>query len=118
MVLSDIESVRAFVQEKIQSLPRIEEKLESTNTKVTYLVRKVNQLSKAQVGAGINALTQDRLMRVAEKLRNLGLTIEYSDGRGYIKLKALDQRGLDNLKRMNTVFPISMIESYLENAVR
>ena len=115
MALSDIDNVRAFVQEKFKTLPRIEEKLESTNTKILYLVRKVNQLSKAQHGAGTNALTQERLIRVAEKLRDLGLTIEYTDGRGYLKLKPLDQRGLDTLKRLSTVFPISMLEGFLEN---
>jgi len=116
MALSDIENVRAFVQEKFRTLPRIEEKLESTNNKILYLVRKVNQLSKAQGGAGINALTQERLMRVAEKLRDMGIAIEYTDGRGYIKLKALDQRGVDTLKRISTVFPISMVESFLDNS--
>jgi len=116
MVLNDIDSVRAYVQEKIQTLPRIEERLDSANTKIQYLVRKVNLLSKAQTGAGINAMTQERLMRLAEKLRNLGLTIEYSDGLGYVKLKALDQRGLNILKRMNDVFPVSMIESFIENS--
>ncbi len=116
MVPNDIDNVRAYVQEKIQTLPRIEERLDSANTKIQYLVRKVNLLSKAQTGAGANALTQERLMRLAEKLRNLGLTIEYSYGRGYIKLKPLDQRGLDILKRMNDVFPVSMIESFIDNS--
>jgi len=115
MVLHDIESVRAYVREKVGALPRIEERLDSTNTKIQYLVKKVNRLSKAQTGADVNALTQERLMLLAEKLRRLGLTIEYTDGFGYIKLKALDTRGLDNLKRLNDVFPISMIESFIEN---
>ena len=117
MALSDIDNVRAFVQEKFKTLPRIEEKLESTNTKILYLVRKVNQLSKAQGVAGSNsALTQERLMRVAEKLRDMGLTIEYTDSRGFLKLKALDQRGLDVLKRMSTVYSIEMIEGFLDNS--
>jgi hypothetical protein len=115
MALSDIDNVRAFVQEKFKTLPRIEEKLESTNTKILYLVRKVNQLSKAQSVGGNNALTQERLMRVAEKLRDMGLTIEYTDSRGFLKLKALDQRGLDVLKRMSTVYSIEMIEGFLDN---
>ena len=115
MALSDIDNVRAFVQEKFKTLPKIEEKLESANTRILYLVRKVNQLSKAQGVSGTAALTQERLMRVAEKLRDMGLTIEFTDGRGFLKLKALDQRGLDNLKRLSTVFPIAMIESFLEN---
>ncbi len=115
MVQSDLSNENAFIQEKIQSLPRIERKLESTNKKIVYLVKRINQLSKTQNGGGIEALTQERLIRVAEKLRNLGLLIEYSDGRGYLKLKAIDQKGLDTLKRLNTVFPISIIESFLDN---
>ena len=96
--------------------PRIEEKLESQNTKITYLVRKINMLSKAQAtGAGVNAVTQERLMQVAEKLRRLGVSVEYSDGLGYLKLKAYDQKGLDTIKKMNTIFPISLVESFLEN---
>jgi len=95
---------------------RIEEKLESQNTKITYLVKKINRLTKAQAtGAGVNAVTQERLLRIAEKLRRLGLIIEYSDGMGFLKLKAHDQKGLDAIKKMNTIFPISMVESFLEN---
>jgi hypothetical protein len=115
MTASDIENVKAYVHDKFQSLPRIEEKLESTNNKITYLVKKVNQLSKAQGTSSSQSLTSERLKGIAEKLRDIGLVIEYTDGRGYMKLKALDQRGIDNLKRMNTLFPASMVESYLEN---
>jgi hypothetical protein len=118
MVLNDIEGVRRLVDEKMQRLPRLEEKLESANTKILYLVKRINQLSKARSGAGINAPTQERLMRIAERLRDLGVIIEYTDGRGYAKLKPLDSRGTDCLKRMSTVFPISLIESYLENVER
>ncbi len=115
MVANDTKDGMTFVERKIASLPLIEEKLESANTRITYLVKKLNRLSKASEGAGINALTQDRLLRVAEKLRDLGVIIDYSDGRGYLKLKAVDQKGLDTMKKINTIFPISVIESYLDN---
>jgi len=113
----DDNNVRAFIPSN-GKLPKIEEKIESQNTKITYLVRKINRLSKAQTtGAGINAVTQERLLTVAEKLRSLGIAIEFSDGLGYLKLKAYDQKGLDTIKKLNTMFPISMVESFLENIV-
>jgi hypothetical protein len=113
MVITDIESVRKYVQEKMGCLPRIEEKLDSNSQKILYLVRRISQLTKSRV-AGDNALTQDRLIRIVERLRQIGLTVEYTDGRGYVKLKATDQRGLDSIKKMNTVFPASLIESFLD----
>ena len=117
MVMNDIEGVRRLVDERMRRLPRLEEKLESANHKILYLVKRLNQLSKARSSAGIDAPTQERLMRLAEKLRDLGIVIEYTDGRGYAKLKALDSRGTDAIKRMNTIFPISLIESYVENVL-
>jgi hypothetical protein len=116
MVTSDMDNVRQYVQEKMESLPRIEEKLESYNTKILYLVKRINNLSKVK-GADDAEVTPDRLKRVVERLGHLGLMVEYSDGRGFVKLKAVDQKGLDTIKRMNTVFPISMIESFLDNVV-
>jgi len=115
MVLSDIDSVRRYVQEKVSRLPRIEEKLESNNTKILYLIKRINQLSKTRSDGDATGVTQERLLRVVEKLRQMGLMVEYTDGRGYVKLKANDQRGLDNIKRLNTIFPLSMIESFLDN---
>ena len=117
MVVSDIDNVRRYVQEKMAALPRIEERLESNATRIQYLVKRVEQLSKARADQGVDGITQQRLLRVVEKLRNIGLMVEYTDGRGYVKLKAVDQRGLDNLKRINTIFPISLIESFLDNVV-
>ncbi|HDS30567.1 MAG TPA: hypothetical protein ENN67_05925 [Firmicutes bacterium] len=118
MVHKDIDGVRQQVDDKMQRLPRLEEKLESANTRILYLVKRVNQLSKYRGDGAGSAPTQERLMRVAEKLRDLGVIIEYTDGRGYAKLKALDSRGNDCLKRMSTVFPLSLIESYLDNVER
>jgi hypothetical protein len=115
MVISDIENVRRYVQDRMGCLPRIEEKLESTSTKIQYLLKRIDQLSKARVAHGDNNLSQQRLLRVVERLRKIGLMVEYTDGRGYVKLKAVDQIGLDTIKRMNTLFPISLIESYLDN---
>lgn len=116
MAISDIENVRRFVQEKMACLPRIEEKLESNNNKILYLIKRINQLARSRAG-GETSITQERLLRVVERLRKIGLVIEYTDGRGYVKLKALDQRGLDNLKKINTIFPISLIESFLDNVI-
>ncbi len=118
MVPNDIDQVRRFINEKMQRLPRIEEKLESTHNKILYLVKRINQLSKARGGISASVPTQERLMSIAEKLRDLGIIIEYTDGRGYAKLKALDQRGIDMIKKMNTVFPLSLIESFLENVAK
>ena len=115
MVLSDIDSVRRYVQEKVGCLPRIEEKLESNHTKILYLIKRINQLSKARSNGDGSGVTQERLLRIVERLRQIGLLVEFTDGRGYVKLKAADQKGLDNIKRLNTIFPLSMIESFLDN---
>jgi hypothetical protein len=113
MVISDNESVRKYVQEKMAALPRLEEKLESNQNRILYLVKRIEQLSKSKTAK--EGLTQERLLNIVEKLRNIGLMVEYSDGRGFIKLKAVDQRGLDNLKKLNTIFQFTMIESFLDN---
>jgi hypothetical protein len=101
----------------VYSSPSIHEKLESTNNKILYLIKKVNQLSKS--GSGIAAVESDpdRLKNLAKKLAKIGLSIEYTDGRGCVKLRADDNRGLDNLKRLNTVFKIEVVESFIENVV-
>jgi hypothetical protein len=115
MVTHDIENVRKYVQERMGCLPRIEEKLESTSNKIQYLVRRIDHLSKNRNNGEDCALTNERLHRIVERLDRLGLIVEYTDGRGYVKLKAVEQRGLDAIKRMNTIFQISLIESYLDN---
>lgn len=98
------------------SSPSIHQKLESTNNKILYLIKKVHQLSKRN-GTGAETSDPDRLKNLARKLARVGLSIEYADGRGCIKLRADDNRGLDNLKRLNTIFKIEMVESFLENVV-
>jgi hypothetical protein len=116
MVSSDIGSHRTSMPGS-PGKPRIEEKLESTQNRLLYLIKKVNQLSKAQRNTGTGAVTKDRLMQCAERLRKAGLGIEHTDGRGFVKLRALDQKGLDNLKRLNTMFPMSLVESFLDNVI-
>jgi hypothetical protein len=111
----DIEKVRRYVQEKLQALPRIEEKLESNNNKILYLVKRINQLAKARSAAPDSTLTQQRLVRLAERLHRLGIIVEYADGRGCVKLRAVDQRGAEIIKRMNSVFPVHLVESFLES---
>lgn len=100
------------------STPNIREKLESTNNKILYLIRKVNQLSKSRNGQGGLTVDPERLRDLARKLGRIGLSIEYTDGHGCIKLRADDKRGLDNLKRLNTIFSIEAVESFLENVIR
>ncbi|MCX6646665.1 MAG: hypothetical protein NTY09_09945 [bacterium] len=96
--------------------PSIHEKLESTNNKILYLIKKVNQLSKSSIGSG-TVDDPDRLKNLARKLSKVGLSVEYTDGHGCIKLRADDNRGLDNLKRLNTIFKIEEVESFIENVV-
>jgi len=93
---------------------RLEEKLESNSHKILYLVKRINQLSKSRGGQSV-ILTKDRLLRLAERLRDRGVVIDYTDARGYAKLKAIDQRGIDTLKKLNAVFHIDQIESFLDN---
>lgn len=100
------------------SSPNIREKLESTNNKILYLIRKVNQLSKSRNGKDGSTVDPERMRVLARKLGRIGLSIEYTDGRGCIKLRADDKRGLDNLKRLNTIFSIETVESFLENVIR
>jgi hypothetical protein len=101
----------------VYTSPSIQEKLESTNNKILYLIKKVNQLSKSGSGTGAIDSDPDRLKNLARKLARIGLSIEYTDGRGCIKLRADDNRGLDNLKRLNTIFKIELVESFIENVV-
>ena len=94
---------------------RLEDKIESNNQKILYLVKRIRDLDKGRNGTKTNGVTSDRLRTVAEKLRDKGLMIEYADGRGYLKLKAVDQRGIDHLRKLNTLFTVDHIESFLEN---
>jgi len=114
MVNSDLERIKPTL---VTGPDRsdIEQKLESTHNKLLYLIKKVNQISRSRTTSSVDDLTQDRLIRAAERLRRAGLSIEYTDGRGYVKLKAIDQKGIDNLKKLNTIFSISLVESFLDN---
>lgn len=99
----------------VYSSPSIQEKLESTNNKILYLIKKVNQLSKSRNGTGVS--DPERLKNLDRQLAKVGMSIEYADGRGCVKLRADDKRGLDNLKRLNTIFKIDVVESFIENVV-
>jgi hypothetical protein len=116
MANGDIEKVKRYVEEQMQALPRIEEKLESNNNKILYLIKRLNQLAKARGAASEGTLTQQRLVRLAERLHRLGVVVEYADGRGCVKLRPIDQRGVETIKRLNMLFPVSLVESFLENA--
>ena len=115
MVLGDDKIARRPNGEKTDLLPKLEEKVESNSNKILYLIRKLNQISRVQNEPSAFALTQQKLIRIAEKLRTVGLVIEYTDGRGCLKLKPIDQKGIETLKKLNTIFPIQVVESFLEN---
>ena len=115
MVFSEEKKTDRVIGENIPLSSRLEEKVESNSNKILYLIRKLNQVSRTHNEPTAFALTQQKLIRIAEKLRTVGLVIEYTDGHGCLKLKAIDQKGVETLKKLNTVFPIQVVESFLEN---
>lgn len=110
-----LDRTRRIIQTQMNDSPRLEEKVESNSNKILYLVKRINQLSKS-IGTGSHpGMSQERIMRLAERLRDKGIVVEYTDARGVLKLKGVDRRGLDNIKKLSAHFMLEMVECWLEN---
>ena len=116
MVTGDIDGVRRYVQEKMDCLPRIEEKLESYNNKILYLVKRINQLQHARNGSGELGHTRATASscRATEGYRPDGRIHRRSRVR---KAESSRSARIGGDKKNEYDFPIGMIESFLDNVI-
>jgi hypothetical protein len=113
----EIEGIKKFLREKFRDLPKIESKLASQDHKITYLIKKLARMEgmdvEIEAPQPIESL-ETRLGNLKRILSDHGLEVTGFNELGYITLKPSNETGFDTLRKLNTVFHISTLETYFE----
>lgn len=109
-------------EDKAEAIPQLEGKIASHDKKIAYLFNKLARMD-AKKAVEIEAPVRDE--RIEEMLPDLkralihhGLEIAGFNEKGIIKLKPMNEAGFDTLRKLNTLFPISILETYFEQYLK
>jgi len=113
----EIEGMKRFIREKFRDLPKLESKLASQDHKISYLIKKLAKLEgmdiEEEIPVPVDSLDK-RLGSLKRALADHGLEIAGFNELGYIRLKPTNESGFDTLRKLNTLFHISILETYFE----
>jgi len=108
--------------DKAEAIPKLESKIASQDKKITYLI---NKLARMDAKKNVEIEAPVRAERIEEKLPDLkrvlinhGLEIAEFNEKGIIRLKPVNEAGFDTLRKLNTVFPLSILETYFEQYLK
>ena len=113
----EIEGMKRMIREKFRNLPKIESKLASQDHKIAYLIKKLARMEGVEIEEEIPAPVESLDMRLANLKRALadhGLEVAGFNETGYIRLKPANEAGFDTLRKLNTLFHISVLETFFE----
>ena len=117
----EIEGLKRFVKDKLRRLPGIESKVISQEQKISFLVKKLSKMSGEDFSSEIPEPIESKEEKITELKRALaenGLEVEGFDDAGFVKLKAVNEAGFFTLRKLNTIFHISTLESYFEQYIK
>ena len=113
----EIESIKRFIREKFRDLPKMESKLASQDHKISYLIKKLAKMEgmdiEEEIPVPVDSLDK-RLANLKRALADHGLEVVGFNELGYIRLKPSNEAGFDTLRKLNTLFHISILETYFE----
>lgn len=103
-------------------LPKLEGKIASQDKKIAYLFGKLSRMD-AKKDIEIEAprkvdLLEVRLADLKRVLFECGLELVGFNDNGIVRLKPTNEAGFDALRKLNTLFPIDVLECYFEQYLK
>ena len=103
-------------------LPKLENKIASQDKKIAYLISKFSKMDSKKDNE-IEAprkvdLLEGRLADLKRVLFDNGLELLGFSDCGIVRLKPTNEAGFDALRKLNTLFPIDILECYFEQYLK
>jgi len=103
-------------------LPKLEGKIASQDKKIAYLISKFTKMDATkdiEVEAPQKVdLLEGRLADLKRVLFDHGLELAGFNDNGIVHLKPTNEAGFDTLRKLNTLFPIDILEYYFEQYLK
>lgn len=108
--------------EVLSDLPKLESKIASQDKKIAYLISKFTRMD-ATKDVEIEAprevdLLEGRLSDLKRVLLDHGLELVGFNDKGIVRLKPANEAGFDTLRKLNTIFPVDILECYFEQFLK
>ncbi len=108
--------------EILGDLPKLESKIASQDKKIAYLISKFSKMdSKKNIEVEAPRkvdLLEGRLADLKRVLFDNGLELVGFNDKGIVRLKPTNEAGFDALRKLNTLFPIDILECYFEQYLK
>lgn len=103
-------------------LPKLDRKIASQDKKIAYLISKLSKMdSKKDIEVEAPRkvdLLERRLADLKRVLFDNGLELVGFNDNGIVRLKPTNEAGFDALRKLNTLFPIDILECYFEQYLK
>ena len=109
-------------EEVLSDLPKLDRKIASQDKKIAYLISKLSRMDakkdiEIEAPRKVDSL-EGRLADLKRVLFDNGLELVGFNDCGIMRLKPTNEAGFDTLRKLNTLFPIDILECYFEQYLK